>query len=268
MLKKFFLFLNMIIMINIINTWKSISLGEDFSLIKNSKNEVYSIGSNLFGCLGIKESIINNHKLKMLYNLTNIDKISAGYAHALALTYKNELFKWGETIIEGSIIKNQEFKIDYYPQEINFFDKKKKIKFINAGNYFSIIVLETDEIFISGSLLNEMYYNSKPKLITSNLIKNKIVKDVAVGFGFFVILFTDNVLVSFGDNEFGQLGDGSTVKFSDGFKLVQNKLFVGKNLKCVKCGKYFCAVLTENGEVFTFGQNKYELKKKKIKKKK
>ncbi|XP_062225946.1 ultraviolet-B receptor UVR8-like isoform X2 [Phragmites australis] len=82
------------------------------------------------------------------------------------------------------------------------------------------------------------------------------MQDVATGLWHTVCTSIDGDVYSFGGNQFGQLGTGSdqaeTVP-----KLVDATSLEHKNARSVSCGARHSAIITDEGEVFCWGWNKY-----------
>ncbi|GJM92580.1 hypothetical protein PR202_ga09061 [Eleusine coracana subsp. coracana] len=82
------------------------------------------------------------------------------------------------------------------------------------------------------------------------------MQDVAAGLWHTVCTSIDGDVYSFGGNQFGQLGTGSdqaeTVP-----KLVDATSLENKNARAVSCGARHSAIITDEGEVFCWGWNKY-----------
>uniref|UniRef100_A0A0D9V7R5 Ultraviolet-B receptor UVR8 n=1 Tax=Leersia perrieri TaxID=77586 RepID=A0A0D9V7R5_9ORYZ len=82
------------------------------------------------------------------------------------------------------------------------------------------------------------------------------MQDIGAGLWHTVCTSVDGDVYSFGGNQFGQLGTGSdqaeTVP-----KLVDASSLENKNARTVSCGARHSAIMTDEGEVFCWGWNKY-----------
>lgn len=93
-----------------------------------------------------------------------------------------------------------------------------------------------------------------PKCVSSLLgVK---MQGVATGLWHTVCISDDGDVYSFGGNQFGQLGTGSdhaeTVP-----KLLEEACLENKRAKVVTCGARHSALITDEGEAFCWGWNKY-----------
>jgi alpha-tubulin suppressor-like RCC1 family protein len=185
---KIFFFL--IFIIKFANLWETLSLGGDFSLTLNSNGDLYYYGKNFYS----KSNEFASPTFTKINILNNIKKITTGYQSTLALTKNNELYFLGTTIDKYGnkiIISN--------PILYNNIFKNKKIKLFaisKSYSYFSVIVLENEEIYILGSFSEEEYSNPM-QINTNGILKNKKIKQISAGNDFVLILCEDNTLVFF-----------------------------------------------------------------------
>ncbi|XAR68915.1 hypothetical protein NMG60_11000329 [Bertholletia excelsa] len=82
------------------------------------------------------------------------------------------------------------------------------------------------------------------------------IKAVAAGLWHTVCISADGQVHAFGGNQFGQLGTGAD-QSEDLPKLLDDPSLENKRAKLVSCGARHSAVLTDNGEVYCWGWNKY-----------
>ena len=75
---------------------------------------------------------------------------------------------------------------------------------------------------------------------------------VAIGFGHYLALKEDGSLCSWGNNDYGQLGDGTKTSKS-GAVQIDNLV----NVKAIAAGKYHSVALTHYGFVYAWGANDY-----------
>lgn len=78
-----------------LNNIKEVSAGHMFSLAVDYLGEVYSWGSNKSGQLGIGSDYAFYKTPQKIAGLTNIQTISAGNTHALAMSYLDGVYSWG-----------------------------------------------------------------------------------------------------------------------------------------------------------------------------
>lgn len=94
---------------------------------------------------------------------------------------------------------------------------------------------------------------SKPIKITHNFLHQKILR-ICCGYEFTTLL-TDAAIYTFGCNEDGQLGDGTTTDASTPQDITQG--FGGERVVLVSCGSSHTLALTDQNNVFSYGYNGY-----------
>ena len=129
-----------------INRFKFLSI--NFFYIEN--DELYSVGRNVLGQLGIGESKDKNTpQLVSFFKQMKIKKIYSGASQSLVLTGKNwflfefsndldndEIYSFGSNNCGQLGIGNEINQ--FQPQLISFF-KNKKINFISCGNFHTFV---------------------------------------------------------------------------------------------------------------------------------
>ncbi|KAF0978754.1 hypothetical protein FDP41_001824 [Naegleria fowleri] len=86
------------------------------------------------------------------------------------------------------------------------------------------------------------------------ILKGKIVSRVCAGKNYAIALTTDNTLIAFGDNTFGQLGTNDTVTQGEPVKVKLNNL-QGRQISDIQCGTKHNLLLTTDGMVYSWGSN-------------
>jgi hypothetical protein len=158
----------------------------------------------------------------LLSNL-NIDAIKCGFWHSLALTKNGEVYAWG-LISTGASIEEM---TQSTPMKVDCFDREK-IVMISCGYRHSLALTESGRVFSWGEnsygqlgTENEIYRN-KPKLID---LKNISFKKISCGQRHSLLLSNDGVIYAFGDNRFGQIGNGDKEKHAKTVKLTHYEKF-------------------------------------------
>jgi len=78
---------------------------------------------------------------------------------------------------------------------------------------------------------------------------------LALGLGFTLVVTEDGDMCSFGRNEFGQLGIGSTLPQNRPFFTSRHRAFNSKRVLMVAAGNKFGSCITDDGSVWTWGHN-------------
>eukprot|EP01080_Neovahlkampfia_damariscottae_P006368 gene6368-10375_t len=117
---------------------------------------------------------------------------------------------------------------------------------------FMLSISENLEIYVLGFLqcdpISESRLYKTPTLISSFFNAT----DISVGFAHALLLRNDGMLFSFGNNENGELGDGTT---NSTFVLIQIQNI--NSIVKISAGGTFSLVLKNDGNVYSFGSNTY-----------
>ncbi|KAG2377495.1 hypothetical protein C9374_009406 [Naegleria lovaniensis] len=110
----------------------------------------------------------------------------------------------------------------------------------------------------AGQLGDGTMENKVRPVSVNGILRGKKVKQVCAGSKFALALTNDNVLVSFGSNANGQLGNPSSPSnVSQPVPVVQTGSLLGKEIKKIACGSEHALVLTADNEIHAWGDNAY-----------
>ncbi|TVU36538.1 hypothetical protein EJB05_18475, partial [Eragrostis curvula] len=134
------------------------------------------------------------------------------------------------------------------------------VKAIACGGRHSAVVTDSGALLTFGwGLYGQCGQGNTDDVLSPTCVSSILgvkMQDVAAGLWHTVCTSTDGDVYSFGGNQFGQLGTGSdqaeTVP-----KLVDATSLENKNARAVSCGARHSAIITDEGEVFCWGWNKY-----------
>ena len=207
---------------------KSISCGNEHSLILSKNNEVYGIGNNEDGVLGINDIKLKSYK-PILINFgekgeytKKIKQISCGTIHNLALTEDGKIFSWGAGM--GGQLGHDE----------------KLLKKYSGGN---------------------KYYLYKPTIISSLIDMKVNVNKISCGEAHSIALSNNGNVYSWGFGSNGQLGLGFCEdSFEPGKGLPKSRKFLPEKIningiKNIQCGKTFTMLINNENKLFGCGNN-------------
>ena len=108
-----------------------------------------------------------------------------------------------------------------------------------------------------GQLGNSNTTNSSvPVLVNqSGVLAGKTVVSVAAGFRLSLVLCSDGTVAAWGDNGYGQLGNGNTTSSSVPVLVNQSGVLAGKTVVSVAAGDYHSVALCSDGTVAAWGAN-------------
>ncbi|XP_028645231.1 probable E3 ubiquitin-protein ligase HERC6 isoform X2 [Grammomys surdaster] len=233
--------------------------GERHSLLLFSNHRVYSCGDNSWGQLGQKrEQSTQGPELIQALNTLPVDLVSCGKEHSVAVCHKGKVFTWGAGS-EGQLGIGEFKEISFMPTKIKALDDIKIIQ-VSCGHYHSLALSEDGHVFSWGS--NSQGQLGLGKDFCSQTIPQKVkslegipLAQVAAGGTHSFALSLTGTSFGWGNNRSGQLAlSGNKIK-----EQIYKPHSIGalKNLSVVyiSCGYEHTAVLTEDGQVFTFGGN-------------
>ena len=221
-------------------------------ILKNGS--IYNVDDN---------ELINYNQPQLILKGKNIEKISSGGSHTVALDEEGKVYAWGDNwsgqLGDGTTKEYSDIPIcisDIPTNPLN----KVKIKEISAGGSHTVAIAEDGKVYAWG-------YNSDGQLgdgtnnkrnipicisdISTNLIN---IKEISAGNYHTVALDEEGRVYAWGENYYGQLGDGTTnnsnipMCISD---IVTNLV----NIRKISAGSYHTVAIDENGKVYAWGHN-------------
>uniref|UniRef100_A0A8C3XC49 HECT and RLD domain containing E3 ubiquitin protein ligase family member 6 n=1 Tax=Catagonus wagneri TaxID=51154 RepID=A0A8C3XC49_9CETA len=234
--------------------------GEHHSLLLLSDGAVQSCGDNSRGQLG-RKGVQRGERPERIPALETLQVclVSCGKEHSLAVCHKGRVFAWGAG--SDGQLGTGEFK------EINFIPKKitltgVKIIQVSCGHYHSLALSEDGQVFSWGKnshgqlgLGKEFPSQANPQRVRS--LDGIPLAQVAAGGAHSFALSLLGTSFGWGSNSAGQLAlSGNNVPVQT---CKPRSVGALKNLGVIyiSCGYEHTAVLTQDGKVFTFGDNSY-----------
>ena len=236
------------------NRVKAVACGRSHTLVI-SESGVFSFGAGADSQLGHGDNKDYNVPKKIeAFCDKNIKQISCGAEHSAAVTENGELFVWGsgsEGQLGLGVVECER------PSLLKF---RSKVTFVACGYYHTAVITELGKLYTfgddeSGKLGledNQCQDTEQPQEVKT---LNEPVVSVACGGNHTAVLTKRGSLFTFGSGMHGQLGHGPSFQDMSLPKLVST--LQGKFLTTVSCGESHTAVLTKNGEMYTFGDGRH-----------
>lgn len=231
-----------------------------FGLDENTINWALDIWAQVLGITVPSKEESNNN------NNNNI-KFSLGGSFTLALYNNEKIFVWGNNRFGQLGIG---YKNDYIkPQEITSqfaLNYDEKITCITASFRSSYLLTNQGRLFAWGNneygqLADKTLINCvKPMDITSRfkLYNDEKIIKISAG-GFHALLLTNQGRIfAWGNNQYGQLGDGTYINKSKPVNITPNcNLHYNEEIDNIYTGLGHSLFITSLGRVFSWGNNKY-----------
>ena len=259
--------------------------GNGFTVSLKADGSVWSWGVNLYGQLGLGDTISYNepHRItKFPETVSYIKDISVGTNHVLALADEGKVYAWGLGnygqlgVGNGYNYYEPKCVTDIYGAELTDIIK------VEAGEDVSFAINSKGEVYAWG----KGYSSRAKKLSTAENVIDVTSKYVLTGDGdvynisgegklaivgktleideginHTVFLAENGMAYAIGDNTYGQLGNGNNVSSVNEIVAIranESDLFTG--VKEIKAGNNTTVLVTTDGEVYAFGMNdNYEL---------
>jgi alpha-tubulin suppressor-like RCC1 family protein len=253
-------------------TITSISLGGYHSSAITSEGRVFIWGDNEYGRLGDGTTIdrYTRTEITSQFNLNSgetITSISLGSSHSSALSSTGRVFTWGYNakgqLGDGTTIDR------YTPTEITSqfnLNSGETITSITLGYWNSSALSSTGRVFTwgwndDGQLGDGTTTNrTTPTEITSqfNFTAGETITSVSLGWQHSSAFTSEGRVFTWGKNDDGQLGDGTTTSRLTPTEITSQFNFTeGETITSISLGGYHSSAITSEGRVFIWGKNEF-----------
>lgn len=225
---------------------------EAHSMALKADGTVWCWGSNLYGALGNGTSGANNSTKVPIQTLllTNVQAVSAGGWHSVALKQDGTVWCWGWNA-DGQLGDNTNTDRTIPTQVPNLNDVKQ----IAAGTYHTLALKNDGSVWAWG---DNLYGQLGDATTTDRNVPVQVqglsnVVHIAAGRFYSLAIKSDGTVWAWGQNLYGQLGDGTT---TDRSTPVQVPNFTGAT-SLAACGAFHSIVVKNDGSVWAWGRNTY-----------
>eukprot|EP00742_Colponemidia_sp_Colp-10_P010299 GILJ01011305.1.p1 GENE.GILJ01011305.1~~GILJ01011305.1.p1 ORF type:complete len:1240 (-),score=152.36 GILJ01011305.1:102-3821(-) len=240
-----------------------IASGTSHTLVLTDGGEVWAWGDSSQGQLGLGEHVMSSRQPVPLSYLADVrvNIIACGHAHSAAVSEDGDLYTWGEG---GCGRLGTGDQVDYaYPTRLGKLDT---VQYIEAacGHQHSAAVGMAGELYTWGrGAFGRLGHGDEQNTLSAKIvtgIQGFPVSKVALGHSHSLAVTREGELYAWGDGGDGRLGhmpDPRTLVTSNVWKPRRVMELAGRTVIAVACGERHSAVVTENGQVFTWGRGDF-----------
>ncbi|BFZ10138.1 hypothetical protein BsWGS_13177 [Bradybaena similaris] len=233
---------------------KLVACGRSHTIISTEAGHIYSFGSNSEGQLGIADAP-DQYAPRHIVTLepANYKMLTAGSDSSMALTEDGRLFVWGGNE-DGKLGLGEDLQNASMPEQLHF---DHPVVCVACGYYHTAVVTGDGKLYTMGEAdggklgLPEDVENTKVPNHVSSIPDP--VKWVACGSSHTVALTEFGECYVFGEGENGQLGLGTELLSTS----TPTHLQLPFKVAWVFCGQDFTALISEKGQLYTFGDGRY-----------
>ncbi|KAL4472690.1 hypothetical protein ABPG74_018639 [Tetrahymena malaccensis] len=240
----------------------SVACGYQHSVAITYAGTVLAWGDNSHSQLGLGEKSPSSVPYPTpIPALTNIQSVSCGSEHTLALDYIGQVFSWGNG--EGGLLGHGNEDICPSPKVIEAL-KGLNVDFIVCGGLHSLVLTKNRQVYSWGRneggqlgidkklFTNEKCYLTTPKRVKGNLEGVGVIQ-IAAGEAHSLALALNGQVYGWGYNMNGQIGLGMQ---TDTYPVYEPQLIPKLNkIEKIYSGQTFSMFMSSNKEIFCCGLN-------------
>jgi hypothetical protein len=180
--------------------------------------------------------------------LTDVTAVAGGGFHTLALKSDGTVWAWGMNSV-GQLGRDRNFGT--LPQPLGQVSGLSGVAAVSAGEFFSLALLKDGTVWTWGDNTEGQLGDRTTTSRSAPGQVNGLTGVVAVAAGqegHVLAVKSDGTVWSWGENRFGELGDGTRSS-----RLTPVQVAGISNVKAVAAGQHFSVALKQDGTVWTWG---------------
>lgn len=249
---------------------KKVDAGSDFSMVLTSDGTLYSWGTNSSGQLGNGDNVESNVPVAVTTSGAlsgkTITAFSAGDQHSIAVTSTGEVYAWGYNAYGQLGIGTNGSGVDKnVPTAVDMSGALNGmiVTAVAAGGYHSVALASNGTVYAwgintsgeAGDGSTTAVRNTPVAVDVSGVLAGKKIQAVAAGQNHCVVLADDGKVYTWGDNSYGQLGNGNNTDSNVPVEVIMTGAIAGKSIVAISAGELFSVALASDGTVYTWGYN-------------
>nr|XP_033807302.1 serine/threonine-protein kinase Nek9 isoform X1 [Geotrypetes seraphini] len=247
---------------------RQVSCGYDFTVCVTDEGQLYSFGSDYYGCIGVNQSCGSEVlcPLQLDFFVSNpVEQVSCGENHVVVLTRAKTVYSWGCGEY-GRLGLDSEDDC-FTPQQVDV-PKTLNIVSVHCSSDGTFLLTQSGKVLACGlnefnklglnqctsGIINHEAFHEVPYTTTLTLAKQLSfykIRSIAPGRTHTAAIDERGRLLTFGSNKCGQLGIGDYKKRL-GINLLGGPLG-GKQVTRVACGDEFTIAATDDNHIFAWG---------------
>jgi uncharacterized repeat protein (TIGR02543 family) len=204
----------------------------------------------------------NPYSISYSYRTIQVQRfnhLSGGVTHSFGMTTSGQLYAWGDNELaqlgDGTTVNKST------PTLISFegLQSGETIRDVFAGQYHTFVVTTNGRVYAWGwNLYGQLGDGSTIDKLTPTLISfpdGETIRNVVADQDHSLAVTTTGLVYAWGRNNFGQLGDDSTVDKLTPTLISFTGLGSGEIIRNVAAGKEHSLAVTTTGQVYAWGSN-------------
>jgi alpha-tubulin suppressor-like RCC1 family protein len=232
-------------------TWTVVGAGLDYTMAVQANGTLWGWGDNGNGRLG-NGTFINTNSPQAVSGNMVWRTVSAGGAHTVAIRNDGTLWSWG--LNNSGQLGNGSYASTLTPQQVG---TNSNWQTVSAGREYTVALRVDGTLWcwggnFDGQLGNGTFtYTNTPQPIGTNATWRAIEAGNGLGNVHSLAIRSDSTLWAWGDNFWGQLGDGNMFTRAN----TPQQIGTNTNWQAVAAGGAHSVALQSDGTLWTWGLN-------------
>ncbi|MET1006867.1 MAG: hypothetical protein ABWX96_15060 [Propionibacteriaceae bacterium] len=226
---------------------RAIAVGTDHVLVLTRSGNLLAWGSNHWGQLG--DGTTEDRHQPVRIRTREIASIAAGNAISVAVTRRGDVLTWGRNN-HGQLAQSSEAEREVHTPTAARLPRGTQVRAVDAGRHHLVVLTETGRLLSFGL---DGFGHAAPSELHLKSAWGR-VRSISAGDEFTLALTNRHVLLGWGQNLNGQLGQGDTLARVHPTAITLPR--ADGHVIDLQAGARSATVLTSAHEVFTWGETR------------